>query len=49
MKWKCYHLKKRSTSDYIDEVKPYSEKIEKINNKLKKLPDFEVHKPNNIH
>ena len=42
-------FKKRSTSDYIDEVKPYSEKIEKINNKLKKLPDFAVHQPNTIH
>jgi len=42
-------FKKRSTSDYIDEVKPYMEQIERVNNKLKKLPDFEVHKPNTIH
>jgi len=35
-------FKKRSTSEYIDEVKPYSEKIEKINNKLKNLPNFSV-------
>ena len=42
-------FKKRSTSDYIDEVKPYMEQIERVNNKLKKLPDFAVHKPNTIH
>ena len=35
-------FKKRSTSDYIDEVKPYMEQIEKVNNKLKKLPNFSV-------
>ena len=42
-------FKKRSTSEYIDEVKPYMEQIERVNNKLKKLPDFAVHKPNTIH
>ena len=42
-------FKKRSTSDYIDEVKPYMEQIERVNNKLKNLPDFAVHKPNTIH
>jgi hypothetical protein len=42
-------FKKRSTSEYIDEVKPYMEQIEIVNNKLKKLPDFAVHKPNTIH
>lgn len=42
-------FKPRSTSDYIDEVKPYLEKIEKINSKLKNLPNFEVRTPNNIH
>ena len=42
-------FKKRSTSDYIDEVNPYMDQIERVNNKLKKLPDFAVHKPNTIH
>ena len=42
-------FKPRSTSDYIDEVKPYVEQIEKVNNKLKNLPDFAVHQPNIIH
>jgi len=42
-------FKKRSTSDYIDEVKPYMEQIERINNKLKNLPDFAVHQPNTIY
>jgi hypothetical protein len=42
-------FKPRTTSEYIDEVKPYTEKINKLNEKLKKLPDFAVHKPNNIH
>ena len=42
-------FKKRSTSDYIDEVKPYMEQIERVNKKLKNLPDFAVHKPNTIH
>ena len=35
-------FKTRSTSEYIDEVKPYLEKIEKINNKLKNLPNFSI-------
>ena len=35
-------FKKRSTSEYIDEVKPYAEKIKKINNKLRNLPNFSV-------
>ena len=35
-------FKKRSTSEYIDEVKPYSEKIEKINTKLRNLPNFSI-------
>ena len=34
-------FKPRGTSEYIEEVKPYQEKIEKINNKLKLLPDYE--------
>jgi hypothetical protein len=42
-------FKSRTTSEYIDEVKPFIEKINKVNNKLKKLPDFAVHKPNTIH
>lgn len=33
-------FKVRGTSEYIDEVKPYQEKIEKINKKLKSLPDY---------
>lgn len=33
-------FKDRGTSEYIDEVKPYQEKIEKINNKLKSLPNY---------
>ena len=33
-------FKVRGTSEYIDEVKPYQEKIEKINSKLKSLPDY---------
>jgi 5'-3' exonuclease len=35
-------FKKRSTSEYIDEVKPYTELIEKINSKLRSLPNFSV-------
>jgi len=35
-------FKKRSTSEYIDEVKPYTELIEKINSKLRNLPNFSV-------
>jgi len=35
-------FKKRSTSQYIDEVKPYTELIEKINSKLRNLPNFSV-------
>jgi hypothetical protein len=37
-------FKKRSTSDYIDEVKPYTELIEKINSKLRNLPNFSINK-----
>jgi hypothetical protein len=33
-------FKVRGTSEYIDEVKPYQQKIEKINKKLKSLPDY---------
>jgi len=35
-------FKTRTTSDYIDEVKPYINQIEKINNKLKNLPNFSI-------
>jgi hypothetical protein len=35
-------FKTRSTSEYIDEVIPYMEQIEKINNKLKKLINFGI-------
>jgi 5'-3' exonuclease len=37
-------FKKRSTSEYIDEVKPYTELIEKINSKLRNLPNFSINK-----
>ena len=37
-------FKKRSTSQYIDEVKPYTELIEKINSKLRNLPNFSINK-----
>jgi hypothetical protein len=33
-------FKDRGTSEYIDEVKPYMDKINKINNKLKSLPNY---------
>ncbi len=39
---KMLSFKTRNTLDYIDEVKPYLKKIEKINNKLKNLPNFSV-------
>lgn len=42
-------FKQRTTSEYIDEVKPYMDKINKVNKKLKELPNFEIRKPNNIH
>jgi hypothetical protein len=41
-------FKKRSTSEYIDEVKPYTELIEKINSKLRNLPNFNVNGKHNI-
>tara|TARA_B100000963_G_scaffold254639_1_gene223231 strand:+ start:2203 stop:2781 length:579 start_codon:yes stop_codon:yes gene_type:complete len=37
-------FKTRRTSEYINEITPYSEKIEKINNKLINLPDFLLNK-----
>ena len=39
---KMIPFKKRSTSNYIDEVKPYMEQIEKVNQKLKGLPDYKT-------
>lgn len=39
---KMLPFKTRNTLDYIDEIKPHLEKIEKINNKLKNLPNFAV-------
>jgi hypothetical protein len=41
---KMLEFKQRSTSQYVKELKPHTKLIEKINNKLKTLPDFGTNK-----